>query len=188
MNEYLMNPLVWAGAIFVLLVGIVWFWRRLVRMRSVPYRLESAVQSRKSNFLIPNGEGGEIFIEHALLTSTGVVLVDVKDISGNVFGSDGMDDWTVFDGKARYTITNPQYGLFDRMAAMKSLMPDVPVSGFVAFTKLAMFPKGRPENTVMFDALVSELGVRNTGGQEAAIGLWKSHWDAMESQASESDV
>ena len=74
------------------------------------------------------------------------------------FGSDAMDNWTVFDGKERYTFTNPQYGLFDRVAAMKSLMPDVPVSGFVAFTEQAMFPKGQPKHTVMFDALLGDLG------------------------------
>ena len=35
-----------------------------------------------------------------------------------------MQDWTVISDRQRYTFSNPQPGLYDRMAAVKRLLPD----------------------------------------------------------------
>ena len=53
-----------------------------------------------------------------------------------------MAEWTVMDGAQRFTFTNPQSALYDRIAAVKAVAGDVPVEGRVVFTRRGKFPKG----------------------------------------------
>jgi len=135
-----------------------------------------------SDFLIPDGQGGEIHIEHAMLCPRGIVIVDLKDIAGNIFGSDAMQDWTVITGKSRYTFANPQNGLFDRTAAVAYLLPDLPVKGYVAFTERGKFTKGSPGHVVGLDELVKELAAELKTGGEAMDAYWPS-WEKLRDEA-----
>ena len=98
------------------------------------------------NALIPDGNGGHIHLQYALLTRRGILILDIKDVEGHVFGSEGMQDWTVLANDRRYTFANPQPGLWDRLAAVKRLTPEVPVTGYVAFGAKARFSKGQPRS------------------------------------------
>jgi hypothetical protein len=86
-----------------------------------------------------------------------VLVVDLRDVQGNIFGGDQMADWTVMDGPRRFTFTNPQSGLYDRIAAVKAISGEVPVEGRVVFTRRGRFPKGLPKWTLMIDALRTEF-------------------------------
>ncbi|NND35872.1 MAG: NERD domain-containing protein [Gammaproteobacteria bacterium] len=138
----------------LILIVVIWRWRA---GRSLKKRLEKSGVELLSNILIPNGEGGEIHIEHVLLTRTGVVVIEVKDVEGNVFGSDSMQDWTVISEKRRFTFSNPQTAFYDRVAAVRRLLPDVPVKGYIAFLPKAEFTKGRPTDVIEFESMLDEL-------------------------------
>ena len=43
---------------------------------------------RIDNLIVPNADEGEIQIDHLLLTANGLLIVDVKSVTGNVFGHD----------------------------------------------------------------------------------------------------
>ncbi len=145
-------------------------------------RLRNAAHAMLSHVLIPDGEGGEILIENVLLSARGIVVVDIKDIEGNIFGSDTMHDWTVITGKKRFTFANPQPGLYDRTAAVAALVPDVPVSGYVAFTNRGKFTKGRPGHVTDIDTLVSEL-TAEAKHSAAAIGAFAPAWETLRDAA-----
>lgn len=144
-----------AAAALLLLVGLFLWWLRA--RRSLPRRLRQASIDRMSNILVPDGDGGEIHVQHALLTVRGVVIIDIKEVAGNVFGSDSMQDWTVISDKRRFTFSNPQPALYDRLAAVRRLIPEIPVTGFIAFTHSAEFTKGTPTNVILLDELLDEL-------------------------------
>jgi len=144
-----------AAAALLLLVSLFFWWLRA--RRSLPHRLRQASIDRLSNILVPDGDGGEIHIQHALLTARGVVIIDIKEVTGNVFGSDSMQDWTVISDKRRFTFSNPQPALYDRLAAVRRLIAEIPVTGFIAFTQRAEFTKGRPTNVILLDELLDEL-------------------------------
>ena len=64
-------------------------------------------------------------------------------------------------GVSRSTFTNPQTGLYDRIASVKAVAQDTPVEGRIVFTRRAKFPKGLPRFTVMLesvDASISRVG------------------------------
>jgi hypothetical protein len=148
----------------------------------------TAAQLRKvskgymAHFLIPDGQGGEIQIENALLCSRGILIVDIKDFEGNIFGSDAMHDWTVITGNKRFTFANPQPGLLDRTAALKHLLPDVPVTGCVAFTSRGKFAKGVPSKVVSLETLIRELGDEAKRTSEAMNSWWPS-WEKLRDEA-----
>ncbi|MDP6436765.1 MAG: NERD domain-containing protein [Gammaproteobacteria bacterium] len=150
-------------------------------------RFRRASKAFLSHFLIPDGEGGEIHIEYAMLCPRGIVIVDVKDVVGNVFGSDGMEEWAVITGEKRFTFSNPQPGLYDRTAAVKRMVPDVPVIGYVAFTSTADFSKGSPKHVVGLDKLVGELEAEHAQQSAAPDAYWPS-WELLRSAATGKQV
>jgi len=151
------------------------------RKASLKARLQGCCVALLQDVLIPDGEEGEIHIEYALLCPRGVVLLNLKNIAGNVFGSDTMEEWTVITGKSRYTFINPQQGLYDRLAAMRRMLPDVPVHGYIGFPGSAEFNKGTPSHVVMFDQLISELQEESSKG-EAVDAYWPA-WEKLKAGA-----
>src|SRR5688500_17797523 len=109
------------------------------------------------NVLMPNGNGGQIHIHYLLLTQRGLLVLDLLDHPGAVFGGDQMIEWTVIGKKRRFTFANPQHALYDRMAAVRLLTGDVPVEGRIVFTARSEFPKGKPRNVLRIDDLAREF-------------------------------
>src|SRR5256885_11093777 len=107
--------------------------------------------------LVPDGMGGGFHVDFLLLTARGVVVIDLRDVTGNIFGGDQMAAWTVMDGPHRFTFTNPQSALYDRIAAVKAVAGEVPVEGRIVFTLRGRFPKGLPKWTLMLDGLRAEF-------------------------------
>ena len=135
-----------------------WRWYRRYRARKA---LQAAVTAGCADHLIdslvPDGMGGSFHVDFLLLTLSGVVVIDLRNVKGNIFGGDQMAEWTVMDGARRFTFTNPQSALDDRIAAVKALAGEVPVEGRIVFTRRGRFPKGLPKCTLMLDALRAEF-------------------------------
>ena len=92
--------------------------------------------------LVPDGQGSTLHVDFLLLTARGLVVIDLRDIEGNIFGGDQMTEWTVMHRALRYTFPNPQTGLYDRIAAVRALAPELPIEGRAVFTSSGQFPKG----------------------------------------------
>jgi Nuclease-related domain len=131
------------------------------------------------NVLVPDGNGGDYHLDFVLLTSRGVVVIDMRDISGIVFGGDQMTDWTLMDRASRSTFVNPQSGLYDRIASVKAVAPDTPVEGRIVFTKRAKFPKGLPRFTVMLDSIAAEFPKLGTAELEIAVSRYRPGWESL---------
>jgi len=166
-----------AVLLLLTLAGIV--MRRRRAERNVEHRLRSVALDFLSGFIIPDGDDGEIHIEYALLTHRGIIVVDVKDVDGNVFGSDSMQDWTVISDKRRFTFGNPQYVLYDRLAAIKRFVPEIPVTGFVAFSDRSQFNKGQPTDVILLDTLIDELQVEKKTVDGDVLSAWLPQWDLL---------
>ncbi len=146
-----------AGAVLLIVVitaGIrAWLARRVERRNQE--RIESIAYEVLRNVLIPNGSGGQLHLNYLLLTERGLLIIDLFDIPGAVFGGDQMFQWTAIGRKLRFTFSNPQPILYDRIAAVKLLAGDVPVEGRLVFTQRSDFPKGKPKHVVRIDQLTS---------------------------------
>jgi len=157
------------------LLGWRWYARRAARRALVEAVTGGAFDFVK-DVLVPDGNGGSYHLDFLLLTMRGLLVVDLRDVSGNVFGGDQMTEWTVMEGAKRTTFPNPQSALYDRVAAVKALAHDVPVEGRIVFTRRAVFPKGMPKWTIRVDALDSEFPGLDRGTLAAAVDRWLPGW------------
>jgi hypothetical protein len=167
-----------AGALVVVLLAMVWFF--VGRPRT---RLEQIINDisfdRVRNLVLPNADGGEILIDQLLLTSQGLLILEIKDVQGTVFGSDKMQDWTVIAPSRRFTFPNPQPGLYDRIAAVREVVRDVPVTGRILFMDGAEFPKGVPGLVSGLDELLAEFGEKDPGTARVKVDSFMPQWERL---------
>lgn len=151
--------LVGAVVAVVLIGGFLGYrrWRRHVADRDLLAHLQAVSVDLLRAVLLPDTSGGSIHCDFVLLTRHGLLVVDLRDVPGMIFGGRYMDEWTVMDGHARRTFANPIEPLHDRVAAVKQFAGEAPVDGRVVFTSRSRFPKGLPPFVAMLDALVREF-------------------------------
>jgi hypothetical protein len=123
--------------------------------------------------------GGGFHVDFLLLTLRGVVVIDLRDVRGNIFGGDQMAEWTVMDGPRRFTFTNPQSALYDRIAAVKAVAGDVPVEGRIVFTRRGRFPKGLPKWTLMLDGLRAEFPTTEFMAPAESAARFREGWQRL---------
>ena len=132
MNTSLLIGLVAAGVVTAIVLAGLWLWRRR-RRGSLAEVLRGIRIAAQTDVTVPDGNGGLIHLEHLIFTAKGLVVLDVKTVSGIVFASDSMAEWTAIAKRGRFTFRNPQPALLDRIAAVKLIARDIPVTGYVVF-------------------------------------------------------
>jgi hypothetical protein len=164
------------GAAILLLAVLGFFgvraYQRRARRKSLLARLDRVALAAAHQVLVPDGMGGSIHIDHILLTPRGILLLDTRRVAGLIFGGDQMSDWTVMGRGHRYTFDNPQPALYDRIAAVKSVVGDVPVEveGRLLFSNVGKFTKGIPKWVVMLDGIEVEFPVVDRSSAALAAG------------------
>ncbi len=153
---------------------------RIVRRNQ--QRIEAIAYEVLRNVLIPNGSGGQLHLNYLLLTERGLLVIDMFDIPGAVFGGDQMFQWTAIGRKLRFTFSNPQPILYDRIAAVKLLAGDVPVEGRLVFTQRGEFPKGKPKYVVRIDQLSTAFPIVDRSRSNAAAAF-ADVWNNIKKQA-----
>jgi len=184
--------LVAAAVMLGILIGVAvtllwrWYGRRRERLRR-KRRIEAVSIDHLRNVAVPDGSGGLLHIDYVLLTVRGVLLLDVRDVVGNVFGSDPMIEWTVMHTGRRQTFPNPQGPLYDRIAALKAIVGDLPIEGRVMFGSGSSFPKGLPRLTLREESLEAEFPLGDRTQAEQLIEVWKSDWQRLRETLSPSE-
>ena len=172
--------LVAAAVVLGWALSFVWRWYRVRRNHKALVAAVCAVGSDTLvDVLVPDGMGGNYHVDFLLLTSLGILVVDLRDVQGNIFGGDQMSEWTVMNGALRSTFTNPQSGLYDRIAAVKAVAGEVPVEGRVVFTRNGKFPKGLPKWTLMLDSLRSEFPPVERAGLSSTVERFEDAWKSL---------
>ena len=175
------NRVIAAAVAAVVGVGTLVFIWRAYRRRRVRIALHTAITvagfDHLRDVLVPDGMGGAMHVDYMLLTSRGVLVIDLRDVSGNIFGGDQMTEWTVMDGADRSTFQNPQAALYDRVAAVKLLAGELPVEGRVLFTRRGKFPKGLPRWTMMVDSLRTEFPPADGHAFESWLTRYREFWE-----------
>lgn len=171
--------------ILIIVLLLIWL---LVRgrkdhARSLTHTLDVIGFERIADLVIPNADDGEIQIDHLVLTAQGLLIVDVKDVTGTVFGSDKMQDWTVIGEDRRFTFANPQPALHDRIAAVRQIVRQVPVTGRIVFLEGASFTKGVPGLVTSLDGLMDEFGEKDKAAAKFKIEAFLPHWELIHARA-----
>jgi Nuclease-related domain len=178
---------VWLGAA-ILVLGWAGFWgwrayQRRARRKALLARLERVAYSAAHQVQVPDGMGGFIHIDHLLLTPRGVLLLDTRRVAGLIFGGDQMSDWTVMGRGRRFTFDNPQPALYDRIAAVKAVVGEVPVEGRLLFSNVGKFTKGIPKYVMMLDGIEVEFPVVDRNAQSSpTFAQYAEGWSRLMTQ------
>ena len=175
LGPYLLSLLL----VVMLLALLAVYQRRHKQAGRLKKVLGAIAFDRIDGLVIPSADVGEIQVDHLLLTSEGLLIVDIKEVRGSVFGSDKMQDWTVISDNHRYTFTNPQHALYDRIAAVRQIVRQVPVAGRVLFLDGAEFTKGVPDLVCTLDSLLEEFAEKDRPIAKVKIKAFKPHWDII---------
>ena len=175
--QYIEEP--WFLPVLALLLFVWLLYRFSRRGDKLQRTLKEIAHERIDAVVIPNGDDGEIQLDYLLLTSQGVLILHIKDVQGTVFGSDKMQDWTVISDDRRYTFSNPQPALYDRIAAVRQIVNQVPVAGRVLFLEGGEFTKGVPGLVCNLDELLEEFSEHDKAAALKKIEAFKPHWDRM---------
>lgn len=166
-----------------------WRWDQRRRMRAVrAFAVTSCGFDHLRDVLVPDGQGNALHVDFLLLTARGVIVIDLRDVAGNIFGGDQMSAWTVMHRAQRFTFVNPQTGLYDRIAAVRALAQGVPVDGRIVFTSRGRFPKGLPRHTLMLDSMPSEFPVSDRETMRTLLERWMPAWSAIRKSVAPSQL
>ncbi len=154
-------------------------WQRRRRQRKREAVITAVALSHVRNMLVPDGNGGQLHLDWLLLTTRGLLLLDVRDVSGNVFGAEHMGDWTVMWGAGRHTFPNPLPLLLDRLAVLSRMVPELAVEGRILFTEGARFPKGIPAQCLRIDSLAAEFPIVDPGAAANLESAMAPSWERL---------
>jgi hypothetical protein len=176
-SQYAIPIGIGAAVVVALLIG--WFVLRRNRGPELAQALEAVAIERLQNVLLPDGMGGHIQVEHLLLTGQGLLVIDAKSFAGTIFASERMAEWTVIGKQGRFTFPNPLGTLYDRVAALRQLVRDVPVAGHVLFARGADFTKGRPRDVLSAAELIERYRRPDQADLERLLVAFAPHWDRV---------
>jgi hypothetical protein len=100
------------------------------------------------DFILPGAYGGLTKIDHAILTTGGVLCIRTMHYNGIVFGDSDEPQWTNVDGIHRRRFLNPLIQNDGRTKALQMLVPDVPVANLVVFTGRVQFTSQPQKNVI----------------------------------------
>jgi hypothetical protein len=143
------------GALLALLANI-----SLRRRRSLRHKLRRIAWEQLADVVIPDDLDGEIHLDLALLTPLGILVLEVRHLSGTLFWGEQLDSWTVLDGKRRKVIPNPLPGIQARRHAVQALAPAAPVDAVLLLVGPVEIAGDIPPGVVRPEDLVTGIPAR----------------------------
>jgi len=133
------------------------------------------------DLLLPGAYGGLAHIDHAILTSGGIICILTKNYNGIIFGDADEPQWTNIDGIHRRKFLNPLIQNEGRTRALQKTIPDVPVANLVVFTGGVQFTSKPEKNIIHLRNLDSYIAKFVFG--PCKIDDWDAVWLSVKSAA-----
>ncbi|MBT8144830.1 MAG: NERD domain-containing protein [Gammaproteobacteria bacterium] len=133
--------------------------------------------------VVPDGLDGKIQVDYLLLTTRGLLVLDVKDVGGVVFAGTSLERWAVIDGAQHYKISNPIGPSMARVIAIKRLVPDLPVHGRIVFTSDTEFHGDDLPNVVSLEQLRAEFLADDAAAADSSVDAFYGEWVKLRARA-----
>lgn len=158
---------------------------RIVMERIGKNRIRKILKARSTevmeDFILPGAYGGLTHVDHAILTSGGILCIQTKHYNGVVFGGPDEPQWTNVDGIQRRKFLNPMIQNEGRTRALRNVVPKVPVESLVVFTGAVQFTSPRESNVIHIRDLESYISKFVFG--PCKIDDWHAVWMTVKAAA-----
>ncbi|GAB4347530.1 MAG: hypothetical protein Kow006_07360 [Gammaproteobacteria bacterium] len=149
-------------AALILAVGLLSGWL-LWNRRSIRGQIRRMLKQLGGVYLkdvvVPDGIDGEIQIDYLLRLPDRILVIDLKEMRGVLFGAEKIDEWTQIVERRSYRFPNPLHANRLRCQAISELVRPAAVAGWVVFTEASQFPRGRPDGVSTVSTLAEDLGI-----------------------------
>lgn len=132
-------------------------YRRDAEARKIAHLFKEKNIIYRKAVAFPDGVEGFAFIDYLVLTPDGILVMDMQDYNGFIFGAPNIDYWTQMVRRRGYKFENPLHQNSWRLQVIKSLTQDAPVLGRVVFSSASQFPKGLPEGVLHMSTLSADM-------------------------------
>jgi hypothetical protein len=166
---------------------LIWYRRRRAAAAWLA-AITSGSYAYLRDVLLPDAQGLPLHFDFLLLTARGAVVIDLREVRGDVFGGEQMSDWAVINRGTRTTFANPLPGLLDRIAALRALAQELPIDGQIVFGARARFPKGLPAQARQLESLIDEHQALSPSKAGPLAESWLSDWRAIEAASQPSSL
>lgn len=172
------------AAALMLGAGWVWFTPQRRRERALRKTLRAIGHDALTNIVIPDGVDGEIQIDQLLLTTRGILVLEIKRVDGTVFGGERLDQWTALSRERRVAFANPLLLLRQRIIALQTLLQkSVPVDGRVVLVGDVKLGADLPATVATPLTLREEFAPSGNTPDQNALQAFSAHWDALRRSA-----
>lgn len=158
---------------------------RIVMEKIGKNRIRKILKARSAevmeDFILPGAYGGLTHVDHAILTSGGILCIQTKHYNGVVFGGPDEPQWTNVDGTQRRKFLNPMIQNEGRTRALRNVVPKVPVESLVVFTGAVQFTSPRESNVIHLRDLESYISKFVFG--PCKIDDWHAVWMTVKAAA-----
>lgn len=176
-----------AAALLMTLVLRSWaghlldYWADRLARRRIEHALEKRSKHVLNDFILPGAYGGLAKIDHAMMTTGGLLCIRAMRCTGTVFGDAGEPQWSnVTDGRRRRFL-NPVIQNEGRVCALRQIVPDVPVQNLVIFPDDVEFTAPPSANVIRLSELDSYIAKFVFGPSK--VSDWDEAWLNLTSAA-----
>lgn len=156
-------------------------YRRDAEQRRVAKIIKALNIPTLKNVAFPDSMDSYVFVDYLLLTPAGIVVLDLQDYNGFIFGGPNIDQWTQMVRQRGYKFDNPLHQNAWRLQIIRTFVKDAPLIGKVVFSSVSQFPKGIPEGVLHVSTLSDDLAllIENKEAPE----IVRKAWDELSAHA-----
>ena len=154
-------------------------WFREWRIQRCLNRIGSA-QIR--NLVCADGLEGYYKIDRLALTRDAILLISYKPFGGNIYCAERISEWTQVIGQKSFKFENPLFELENQITALRLLIGDAPLHGYLFFDNSALFPKGHPDSVLNPETIPPDFMAEHCENPNAKI---QATWDLLKTHQNE---
>ncbi len=127
------------------------------------------------NIICPDGLDGEFILDCLVMLPDTILLISTKRYPGNIYCAERISEWTQVIEQKSYKFENPLFDLENQLTALRHMIPNVHVTGYLFFDHTARFPKGHPDRVLIPDSIPDEFLQTSYAEPDLAIlTAWES--------------
>lgn len=150
--------MIWGISLLLIAIALMLQWpviRKKLNERKLIRVINRLGRETMHDIMLPDSLGGLTYIEHLVLTADAIIVLYLKQYPGVIFAGEQIDEWTQVLNNHSYRFPNPLHKLDMDLMAINNLVKNGKVKGLVVFTHGSEFPKGKPDNVILFSELAA---------------------------------